>query len=168
MYKDDEGKIRVNWKAIAFMVIFLLGIIIGWNMSENIRTKSAVLKPISVLRNMSRTTVEDVNYMAEALYYENYCNGREAMLLTGYVIRNRRDYCKWCPDTVKEVLLQKGQYSTKGKFFTKGIPTECKSLALRILIFPNPTPKDLIYQAQFKQGHNVYKQIGTDYFCTGD
>lgn len=166
MYKDDEGKIRVNWKAIAFMVIFLLGIIIGWNMSENIHTKAFIIDEIA--DNIRNTTEDDIGWMAEAIYYENYCNGYEAMFLTGCVIKNRRDYCSWCPDTIKGVLMQKGQYSTVKKFFTEPIPPVCRALAKRILYLPNDTPENLVFQAMKPLTKNIYRKIGTDYFCIGD
>lgn len=109
-------------------------------------------------------TQEDIDYLAECMYYENYSNGEEAMYLTGAVVLNRRDYCDWCPDTVKGVITQKGQYSTVNKLFTKPIPKECYRIAVKVLI-KNDTPHSLIYQSMSKQGKSVYKKINTDYFC---
>lgn len=107
----------------------------------------------------------DRELLAQVMYWENYSNGEEAMLLTGSVVLNRRDYCEWCPDTIEGVLYQKGQYSTTGKFYTKEIPAEVYDLAEKLLRGGSVAPENVIYQAMFTQGSGVYKKVGTDYFC---
>lgn len=107
----------------------------------------------------------DRELLAQVMYWENYNNGEEAMLLTGSVVLNRRDYCEWCPDTIEGVLYQKGQYSTTGKFYTKEIPAEVYDLAEKLLRGGSVAPENVIYQAMFTQGSGVYKKVGTDYFC---
>ena len=82
---------------------------------------------LAMVINLQPVNQEDRELLAQVMYWENYCNGEEAMLLTGSVVLNRRDHCSWCPDTIKGVLYQKGQYSTTSKFFTKEIPAERKS-----------------------------------------
>lgn len=108
---------------------------------------------------------EDRELLAEVMYWENYWNGEEAMLLTGSVVLNRRDHCEWCPDTIEGVLYQKGQYSTTSKFFTKEIPAEVYDLAEKLLREGSIAPDNVIFQAMFPQGSGTYKKIGTDYFC---
>ena len=107
----------------------------------------------------------DRELLAQVMYWENYSNGEEAMLLTGSVVLNRRDYCEWCPNTIEGVLYQKGQYSTTGKFYTKEIPAEVYDLAEKLLRYGSVAPETVIYQAMFTQGSGVYKKVGTDYFC---
>lgn len=108
---------------------------------------------------------DDRELLAQVMYWENYSTGEEAMLLTGSVVLNRRDHCSWCPNTIKGVLYQKGQYSTTGKFFTKKIPARVYELADQLLESGSICPENVVFQAMFKQGSGVYKQIGTEYFC---
>lgn len=108
---------------------------------------------------------DDRELLAQVMYWENYSNGDEAMLLTGSVVLNRRDHCDWCPDTIREVLYQKGQYSTTGKFFTRKIPDKVYDLADQLLEYGSIAPENVIYQSMSKQGSGVYKKVGTDYFC---
>lgn len=107
----------------------------------------------------------DLDLLAEVMYWENYWNGTEAMLLTGSVVLNRRDYCTWCPGTIEEVLYQKGQYSTTNKFFTEELPAEVYELAEQLLRNGSIAPSNVVFQSMFEQGSGVYKKVGTDYFC---
>ena len=63
------------------------------------------------------------------------------------------------------INLQKGQYSTTSKFFTKEIPAEVYDLAEKLLREGSVAPENVIFQAMFPQGSGTYKKIGTDYFC---
>ena len=109
----------------------------------------------------------DRDMLAEVMYWENYWNGEKAMRYTGAVVINRAKYCTWCPDTIRGVLHQKGQYSTTAHFFTKKIPDECYDIADDLLLNGTGIPKTVIYQAMFRQGSGVYEKVGTDYFCYG-
>ena len=122
---------------------------------------------------LSGFTVKDRDLLAEVIYHENWNTDKdhEAAFLTGIVVKNRiyRDD-KWLhlkgERTVYDVVYAKGQYSTTRKFFTKEIPEECKEMATKILLFNYDVPKDLIFQATFRQG-KVYKVINGEYFCYG-
>lgn len=107
----------------------------------------------------------DRELLAQVMYWENYDNGVEAMLLTGSVVLNRVKSGEWGGDTIKKVIYAKGQYSTTGYFYTKTIPDEVYSLAEKLLTEGSMAPENVVYQAMFKQGSGVYKQVGTDYFC---
>lgn len=108
--------------------------------------------------------IENRDLIAELIYWENYWQGEEAMLLTGSVALNRvsdPDY----PDSIHEVVYQKGQYSTTKYFFSEKLPDECYEIADRLLKEGSIAPSNVVFQAMFKQGSGVYKKIGTDYFC---
>jgi hypothetical protein len=109
---------------------------------------------------------KDIELLAEVMYHENWHTDKEhlAAYYTGAVVMNRV-YSKWWPNTVESVLYQKGQYSTTGKFFTKELPQECYDMAKDILECGTPVPRNVIFQAMFKQGHGVWKVVNTDYFC---
>ncbi len=114
-------------------------------------------------------TQEDINLLAEVMYHENWNTDSEhlAAYYTGAVVMNRVKSKDW-PNTIKEVLYQKGQYSTTKKFFTKEIPAECYELAEMILRKGTPdVPENVIFQSMRKLGKGTWKKVNTDYFCYG-
>lgn len=114
-------------------------------------------------------TQEDINLLAEVMYHENWNTDSEhlAAYYTGAVVMNRVNSKDW-PNTIKEVLYQKGQYSTTKKFFTKEIPAECYELAEMILRDGTPdVPENVIFQSMQKLGKGTWKKVNTDYFCYG-
>ena len=114
-------------------------------------------------------TQEDINLLAEVMYHENWNTDSEhlAAYYTGAVVMNRVKSKDW-PNTIKEVLYQKGQYSTTKKFFTKEIPAECYELAEMILREGTPdVPENVIFQSMRKLGKGTWKKVNTDYFCYG-
>ena len=114
-------------------------------------------------------TQEDINLLAEVMYHENWNTDSEhlAAYYTGAVVMNRVKSKDW-PNTIKEVLYQRGQYSTTKKFFTKEIPAECYELAEMILRDGTPdVPENVIFQSMRKLGKGTWKKVNTDYFCYG-
>lgn len=76
------------------------------------------------------------------------------------------------PDTIYEVIHQKGQYSTAGtSYFNNLKPSRISVLsALRVLSGGSIAPSEVVFQSGFKQGSGVYKaisdsQLGTTFFC---
>ena len=117
----------------------------------------------------SNYTQEDINLLAEVMYHENWNTDSEhlAAYYTGAVVMNRVKSKEW-PNTIKEVLYQRGQYSTTKKFFTKEIPAECYELAEMILREGTPdVPENVIFQSMRKLGKGTWKKVNTDYFCYG-
>lgn len=109
----------------------------------------------------------DAELLAEVMYHENWHTDKDhlAAYYTGAVVMNRVNSPDW-PDTVKDVLYQRGQYSTTGEFFTKEIPAECLLMAKQILKDGTPdVPVKIIYQSTFRQGSKVWKIIEGEYFC---
>ena len=110
----------------------------------------------------------DLDLLSACMQLENGNNGDRCLLLTGSVVLNRRDYVSWCPNTVEGVLYQKHpiQYSTTSKFFTEDIPQECYDMATELLIYGAPeVPKNVVYQATFKQGSGEWKRLNGESFC---
>ena len=115
-------------------------------------------------------TQEDVNLLAEVIYHENwYTDGDHlAAYYTGAVVMNRVRSSYW-PNSIHDVLYQKGQYSTTKYFFTEELPEEVYIMAEEIL--KNGTddvPENVTFQAMRKQGRGTWKKVGTDYFCYGE
>lgn len=89
----------------------------------------------------------------------------EMVYLVGCVALNRVKSDKF-PDTLEEVIYQKGQYqcTVDGNFDRE--PTErCWEIAYDLLAFGSYIPETVVYQAEFKQGSGTYKQVQNMYFC---
>ena len=161
MYRDKEGKIRFDGSAWFKIALFIIGIIIGFNLSQGINGKAAIWS------EWNKADWEDVRLLANVMYFENGNNTDEAILLTGSVVINRVKKGGWYPSTIKGVLYQKNpvQYSTTGMFFTKPIPPKFYLMAIRLLMFGSIAPPNVLYQSRFHQGSGDYKIINGEYFC---
>lgn len=107
---------------------------------------------------------EDIELLSEVIFHENYSLGYEVMLYTGSVVLNRVKN-PYFPNTIKEVLYQKGQYITTPKFFTKPIPKEVRDIALHLLLCGSQAPDKVLFQSTHKEfGSGVWKCIKGEYF----
>ena len=95
----------------------------------------------------------------------------EHQRLVGSVVLNRVNSPEF-PNTLEEVIYQKGQYYGTGtKWFAKLCPTErAVRNALYILENGSITPNSVVFQANFKQGSGTWlritdKVLGSTYFC---
>ncbi len=95
----------------------------------------------------------------------------EHRLLVASVVVNRIHSPEF-PDTLHEVVYQKGQYSpVRNERFDELVPSESSVMAAyTILTEGSIAPIDVVYQANFIQGSKIYKEIhddklGTTYFC---
>lgn len=134
----------------------------------NLLAKTVTAIITSSLLILNGFTPDDVNLMANVIYYENWYTDaeKETAYWTGAVVLNRVKSDKF-PNTIYDVLYQRGQYSTTKKFFTKEIPEECYEMAQRILAYGTPdVPENVVFQATFKQG-KVWKTKNGEVFCYG-
>ena len=113
---------------------------------------------------------EEINLLAEIIYHENWHTDKEHMAAyyTGAVVMNRVNSKAW-PNSVKEVLYQRGQYSTTKLFYTVELPEECYEMARDIYKNGTPdVPYDVVFQATFKQGRGDWiDPINGEHFCYG-
>ena len=135
---------------------------------------------------LSETTSEDVIddlegycYSDEDLYLlarvidaeaSDICTDEHKMC-TGQVILNRMNSNKY-PNTLKEVVYDKGQYaSVENNKLKKEITKESLDVARRLLNGEKILPDDVVYQAEFPQGKEIVKTIynkyldNTTYYC---
>lgn len=117
-------------------------------------------------------TQEDLDLLSKIIYQEAGCTwlSDEHQLLVGNVVLNRVASPLF-PNTIKEVIYQKGQYAMAHKL-DETIPDERTIENARLLLEGlRVCPEDIIWQAGFKQGKYVYKEIKDDilgtttYFC---
>lgn len=110
-----------------------------------------------------------VNFIAHLINGEAGCDWctDEHQQLVGYVFCNRvraKDF----PNTFEGVLKNGYACAYDGNFNktpTKRAQANAKIVVDNYLAGTIPVSKDLIYQAEFKQGSRVYKQLGNTYFC---
>ena len=114
---------------------------------------------------------EDIELLAEVIYWENWYTDKKkrSAYLTGAVVMNRVNSPKW-PNTVREVLYQRGQYTTTRYFFTEELPGEVYDMAADIIDNGTPdVPYNVVYQATFKQGYGDWiDPINGEHFCYGE
>ena len=114
---------------------------------------------------------EDIELLAEVIYWENWYTDKKkrSAYLTGAVVMNRVNSPKW-PNTVREVLYQRGQYTTTKYFFTEELPGEVYDMAADIIDNGTPdVPYNVVYQATFKQGYGDWiDPINGEHFCYGE
>ena len=113
-------------------------------------------------------TDEDLWYLSRVIQAESgYCS-IEMMQGVGSVVLNRVTDDRF-PDTIREVIEQPGQYSTLS-WLSSQIPTdEVLEVSIDLLENGSKYPADVVWQANFPQGTEVYKTISTSYstmyFC---
>lgn len=107
---------------------------------------------------------EDLEYLAHCIYAEVGNLSEDAHFYCGSVILNRvasDDY----PDTIKEVINQKGQYSTHKSMWNKEPDDMTWEIAEELLIYGSVAPADVIYQSMSEQGSAVFYSERGEYFC---
>ncbi len=124
-----------------------------------------------------RQFILDRDIIATVIYNEAWagCTDRHRELVAAVII-NRVKSDKF-PDTVYDVVSQKGQYLLG---YANGDPRytpplevreECQEIAARALLGAIDCPDNVLYQAEFKQGSGVYEvcetSYSTTYFCYG-
>ena len=97
------------------------------------------------------------------------CQNRDydTQLLYGSVVLNRVA-SKRFPNTIKEVCLQPSQYScfkeSDGNAYRTPAQTTIDA-ALYLLEHGTQIPENVVFQARFKQGDGVWKEVQGEYFC---
>ena len=110
----------------------------------------------------------DLDLLSRLIYAESKDEkSEEHYMLVGNVVMNRAANAEY-PDTVREVIYQKGQYSPTWNGQIKYKPDQLAvDCAKRLLAGERFCPENVLFQAEFRQGTGVYKKIGKTYFCYG-
>lgn len=108
---------------------------------------------------------EDLEVLTRVITGEAQCYSDEHQIAVGSVVLNRVVSSKF-PNTIKEVVFQRGQYAcTKDGNYYREPTQKNREIAKYLLENGSQLPNNCIYQAQFKQGSGVYKKIGRTYIC---
>ena len=112
----------------------------------------------------------EVDLLARAIYNECGILGYDGMYLCGCVILNRINSNIY-PNDLYGVIYQhsgnKYQYDiVRNGMINRNVEDErAYEIARGLLTNGSSIPNDILFQAQFKQGSYVYRQIGNTYFC---
>lgn len=124
------------------------------------------LKLEDVVQPTKYYTKSNVILLAKLIQAENGgAKHDETLYLTGAVVM-KRVKSKHYPNTIREVIYQKGQYSTASRLDSVKPSTRALEIANDILVYGvDELPDNLVFQAMFEQGKEVYKKIDGEYFC---
>jgi spore germination cell wall hydrolase CwlJ-like protein len=115
-------------------------------------------------------TDEDLYILSHIISAEAGNCSEDMMLSVGSVVLNRVADDRF-PDTIEDVVFQKGQYSPtwNGAYYQE--PTEgAQKVAEQLLTEGSQIDESVVWQAEFPQGNGVYDTIEspwgtTMYFC---
>jgi spore germination cell wall hydrolase CwlJ-like protein len=178
---------------IMFVIIIgnIIHLVVLYNKEPEVITKTqtqvqVVEKPVEVIVEKEVEVNKPRNYsydelycMAVVIYNEagsSQCTDQQREYV-GYVVLNRVKDSRY-PNTIREVLQQSGQYEGLGDAGVNFAPRSSNSSEAKALerawkiakqVLENrdniPIPVNVVFQAEFKQGSGVYKQIGNTFFC---
>ena len=110
-------------------------------------------------------TEEDLYILAHAICGEGQGYPDEEQLYIGSVILNRRAHGAY-PNTIKEVVFQRGQYACTrdGNYYREPTPANWRN-AKWLLENGSILPASVVYQAGFRQGSGLYAQTRYHKYC---
>lgn len=111
---------------------------------------------------------EDIDLMAHLIYAENgddsYREYMRAMRYTGSVVLNRMASDRY-PDTLEGVIYQRGQYACTWDGHIHRTPSDdAYEVAEDLIRNGSALPEDVLFAAEFRQGH-VYDYVAGTYYC---
>lgn len=141
-------------------------------------TKKATVKPTVDLGCLTTTTTttttttkarsysdDDLYVMTHVMHGEAGGHGEKLLSYVGSVVLNRVAH-KSFPNTIRGVVFQKGQYAcTWDGNYNKTPDALTKRVAIKLLTGGSVLPKNVVYQAGFRQGSGVYAVVDGVYFC---
>lgn len=108
---------------------------------------------------------EDLTILTRVIYGESSGQSWDFQVAVGSVVLNRVKSNKF-PNTIKEVVFQRGQYAcTWDGNYNKTPNEQAKKVARYLLENGSQLPSYVLFQAEFKQSKGVYKKMGNTYFC---
>ena len=142
---------------------------------------------IQKYQRLAKYSDEDIRILSTAVYHEAGTTTEQLRQYVAQVVLNRLSDSRF-PDTIKEIITQPGQYSTKyaSPETTKAIQAKdakngtnyyatCKNSVKQAMMGQVGMPTNVLYQANFTQGKGVWKSVhfdsgwyaSTSYFCYG-
>ena len=112
-------------------------------------------------------TEHELNILARVVYAEagsDWITDEHQRAVASVVINRKNDHR--FPNTIEDVVYQKGQYACVYNGMIKRSPNQrAYDNAKYVLDNGITIPCNVVWQSQFKQGRGVYKYIQSHYFC---
>lgn len=112
-------------------------------------------------------TEEELELLARVIFAEagsNWCSDKMQQY-TGSVVLNRMASPLF-PNTMREVVYQRGQYSCARSGGINKTPNErAYNCAIFLLENGSVLPSNVVFQSQHRQGDGLYEQVQNMYFC---
>ena len=139
--------------------------------TDSVETETEVKNTEHIARSADVDLLANIMYAEEGVFIENDPENAEmAHKLCGSVVLHRMEVNFGGATTMEEVLNAENQYAgaTKRRIRNgQDIPDVVYKWAEELLTTGPIGPRNMVYQAQFKQG-KVYDKIGNQYFCISD
>lgn len=134
---------------------------------EVIKEKKKEKKTKKESKKKKKINKQDLYALSHLIYAEGGSEEYSDKLryYIGSVVLNRVK-SKYYKDTIEGVIFEEGQYACTwlGTYYNK--PTKkCIKIAKELLQEGSVLPDKVIYQAEFKQGNEVYAHFDNTYFC---
>lgn len=112
-------------------------------------------------------TEEELELLARVIFAEagsDWCSDK-MQRYTGSVVLNRMASPLF-PNTMREVVYQRGQYSCASSGSINKTPNERAYNCARFLLENGSVlPSNVVFQSQHRQGDGLYEQVQNMYFC---
>ena len=156
---DKEVKLYAGFTDIDFM-----------NCQVSVIEEPKVPTTSEIESGETKYTNEDYVLLAKLIYRETGNQGWDCMVACGSVVMNRVKSSRY-PNTIKEVIFQKGQYSvTKNrKRFYNTVPSEDAYLVAELILNEgSQIPENVLYQSQKVMGSGKWKVINGEVYSYGE
>lgn len=141
---------------------------------------NAAQAEINAYWKLSKYSDEDVRILTTVVCYEAGNTTEQLRQYVAQVVLNRVGDSRF-PSTIKGVVEQKGQYSTRyttleaAKSVKSSTYAACESSAKKAMMGKVNMPSNVLFQANFRQGKGVWQSVyfnsgyyaSTSYFCYG-
>lgn len=110
-------------------------------------------------------TDKDLRLLSQIIFSESgYCSWQLQLYVGSVVLNRTKDYR--FPDTIEDVVYQRGQYAPVGSRIWYQKPNKSSVDAAKALLSDGSVlPEYVVFQANFRQGQGTYIELETVYFC---
>jgi hypothetical protein len=138
---------------------------INWDEYEVVVEEEATETVEESLEEYLGWTNEDYERMAHLVYAEGGSQGYDCMLYIGSVVLNRIESDRY-PNTIKDVVNQKGQYSVKNWYMNRTPSEEAYEVVEELLTNGSVLPDYVLYQRYQRavRGTTEYARINGEVF----
>ena len=162
---------------VLLIVVCILFVCVGFSYryEDNENNMSSTINKIDETSDFHTTEIivekkytdEELDLLSRVVYAEagsNWLTDEHQKAVASVVINRKND--NRFPNTIKEVVYQKGQYGCVYNGMINQPPDQRAYDNAKYVLENGVTiPSDVVWQAQFKQGKGLYKYIQGHYFC---